>query len=578
MSEQGQKSRFAIDLDDLERQLRNSPAQDVKQPQADPFAELARLVGQDDPYKDMFWPSAAPDQQRIEPVFAGRASQYAPQYTAHVQPAGQAAVQDDGGPSPYAVPQDDLRGALDEFDAIFDRPVHAAAPAPVVDDVMTYGQTASGVHYAVPEAALQPQRDEVSALDDMISRDLDQVLQENHPASPAPASYGGAAVAAVTAGATYAGITTHQGGQRPNQPEMDASPEAAHDLPPQGRRFGKGAMTAAVLVAIGLGGVGAAALWRGGGKAVGEPPTIKADAGPAKVQPQNPGGTDIPDQNKQIYERGTTPKPADTRVVNREEQPIDVQAAARTAARVVLPGPSSASAPSAPDANAPSGTASMLGEPRKVRTVLIRPDGSIAGPAPANSAPAGGQIAAASPAATTPQSSAQTPAVPSIVRQQAPRPAVRDTAPETTASPAPVAQARPVPPQPVTSAPLAINPPALNPPATPARALPQRVAAAPAAPVPASAPAAEAAPASGNGNFVVQLGAPGSEEEARSTFASLQRRYPDELGGQRPLIRKADVGGREVYRLRVGPLSSSEAGELCNKLKARGGQCFIARN
>jgi hypothetical protein len=76
----------------------------------------------------------------------------------------------------------------------------------------------------------------------------------------------------------------------------------------------------------------------------------------------------------------------------------------------------------------------------------------------------------------------------------------------------------------------------------------------------------------------VQLAAPGSESEARSVFSSLQRRFPDELGGQRPQIRKAEVNGREVYRLRVGPMSRESAADLCTRLKGRGGQCFLAGN
>lgn len=78
---------------------------------------------------------------------------------------------------------------------------------------------------------------------------------------------------------------------------------------------------------------------------------------------------------------------------------------------------------------------------------------------------------------------------------------------------------------------------------------------------------------------MVQLGAPGSEAEARATFAALQRRHADQLSGDSPVIRRADVAnGRTVYRLRVGPFSREEAAEKCQALQAAGGQCFIARN
>ena len=81
------------------------------------------------------------------------------------------------------------------------------------------------------------------------------------------------------------------------------------------------------------------------------------------------------------------------------------------------------------------------------------------------------------------------------------------------------------------------------------------------------------------GGFMVQLGAPGSESEARATFTSLQRRFSDQLGSDNPTIRRAELnGGRTVYRLRVGPYTSEAAAQKCEALKAAGGQCFIARN
>jgi cell division septation protein DedD len=161
----------------------------------------------------------------------------------------------------------------------------------------------------------------------------------------------------------------------------------------------------------------------------------------------------------------------------------------------------------------------------------------------------------AAPQGVTPQSPAAQIATPAstppqtIVRQQAPRPATPAATP-----PAAV--------------PSSEEAPRTAAPAPQQRPQPQRVAAAPAADAPAAA----------GGGFVVQLAAPGSENEARSVFSSLQRRFPDELGGQRPQIRKAEVNGREVFRLRVGPMSRESATDLCTRLKGRGGQCFVAGN
>src|SRR4051812_6181781 len=62
------KQRPVIDLDELERQLRAAAgARESAQPAVpasdDPLAELARIVGQDDPYKS-YWPPAPPPEKQ----------------------------------------------------------------------------------------------------------------------------------------------------------------------------------------------------------------------------------------------------------------------------------------------------------------------------------------------------------------------------------------------------------------------------------------------------------------------------------------------------------------------------------
>jgi hypothetical protein len=87
-----------------------------------------------------------------------------------------------------------------------------------------------------------------------------------------------------------------------------------------------------------------------------------------------------------------------------------------------------------------------------------------------------------------------------------------------------------------------------------------------------------AAAAGGTGDYAVQLAAPGSEAEAQSVSSRLKAKFAAELGGADPVIRKADLeGGRTVYRIRVVGLAKSDAVSLCEKLKANGGACFIAR-
>jgi hypothetical protein len=93
----------------------------------------------------------------------------------------------------------------------------------------------------------------------------------------------------------------------------------------------------------------------------------------------------------------------------------------------------------------------------------------------------------------------------------------------------------------------------------------------------APAPSATVSDATGAGGYSVQLAVRGSEGEAQTAFQQLQKKY-DDLGGVPSMIRKAEVNGNTVYRVRVGPMSRDEASSLCSKLQGQGGQCFVAKN
>ena len=110
-------------------------------------------------------------------------------------------------------------------------------------------------------------------------------------------------------------------------------------------------------------------------------------------------------------------------------------------------------------------------------------------------------------------------------------------------------------------------------PAAPAPA-PQRVASAEPAALPAAPSAAETV---ATGGFAVQLGVSSSETDAKAALQRLQGKYAA-LGGLAPMIRKAEVNGNTIFRVRVGPLSKDEASSLCSKLQGQGGQCFVAKN
>src|SRR5829696_4864060 len=430
--------RLVLDLDDIERQLRE--AQLPPPPKNDPLAELARIVGQDDPFRTLI----AGEKQARRPAPTDRDALFV-------------------DPEPY--------GGRDGHDL--------------------------------------------------------------HASRGDRAAYAGAA----DEGAAYAG------------PDQDFQPL-------ERRRSRKGVIAVGLVLGTAIAAVAGALALRTPAQvtATGEPPTITADKEPLKVQPENPGGVEIPNQNAQVYDRAGADK--QTRVVNREEQPIDVQQAARTAqgaalgqAAGVVP-PSTATPGNAPSIS-PNTAVASLGEPKRVRTVSVRPDGTIVSPdqppgsTALSAAPAAAAGGPALTGATTPASVPAPAAAP-----QRPRPETRPTPAAATATRS--LQIAPSPAQPPSAA--------------------QRTASVP-RPAPVAAEATNAV-----GGFSVQLSVMNSEDEAKKQYQAFQRKYAGPLAGRSPLIRAAEVNGKTIYRVRVGPMSRDDATELCTKLKAAGGPCFVAKN
>ena len=276
------------------------------------------------------------------------------------------------------------------------------------------------------------------------------------------------------------------------------------------------------------------------------PPVIKADAGPSKIVPAA-SGKDA-QSNKLITER-VNERGQSEKLVSREEQPIDKPAS------VVL-------SQAAPQSALGSGVVGS--EPKKVRTIAIRPD---------QSADAAQAVAPLATGARAPQASTA-PAKPAA----APRPAENVTADaDSEATPAPATRSAPSARQAAPSSPN--TPLSLNPDASPARAQARPTSAQTAAVAPqASAPAATTS-SGGSGSFV-QVSSQRSEAEAQAAFRSLQAKYPTQLGGRELLIHRADLGAKGTYyRAMIGPFANpGEAADLCSSLKAAGGQCLIQRN
>lgn len=84
---------------------------------------------------------------------------------------------------------------------------------------------------------------------------------------------------------------------------------------------------------------------------------------------------------------------------------------------------------------------------------------------------------------------------------------------------------------------------------------------------------------SATGGYAVQVSALRSEADAQATLNALVAKYPQQLGNQHAMVRRADLGAKGIYyRALVGPFGSAqEASRLCSSLKAAGGTCIIQK-
>jgi hypothetical protein len=344
----------------------------------------------------------------------------------------------------------------------------------------------------------------------------------------------------------------------PNAGYDDNSYDQRHDNQErfaEPRRSRKGLITAAVVLGVVLaGGLGALALKGDGTTSDGAPAIIAADEGPTKVQPVAPADSEVA-QNKLIYDRASPELAGDEQLVLPDDGPIDEapasneSAASREISRIILPGaPGANGNPSSIDdlagdvPAAPASSSDIDAGPRKVRTVVVKPDGTIIS-SEAQPRNAGSNTNQAAPSTNAPIAAAREPV------------ATPATPVRTTDAEAP--------------APLAAEPQVAEVPAV-APTKPRAQAAAPAA---ATRPAA-------SGGFVVQVASQRTEEQALASYKAMQRKFPNVFGGQEPSVVRADLGAKGIYyRARVGPMATrDQAVSFCESLRAAGGDCIVQKN
>ncbi len=283
------------------------------------------------------------------------------------------------------------------------------------------------------------------------------------------------------------------------------------------------------------------------------PPIIKASNGPNKI---------IPSDAQANNQAGAASTGSTENLVSHEEQPVKMEPPKAPHVVSTIPiSPGQSAAPAAP--------AEVAGLPAAASPGGAPPASTAAPPPPAVAAPASSEpkkIHTVTIRADQPNNLGSVPTARSAARPAAPAPK-----PSTTAS------------APAGGAPLSIVPGADGdaPAAAPARA-PAAVAPASGAPMAlaSATPGAAVAATSSAGGYAVQLTSQRSESAAQTAFRSLQAKYPDQLGGREPILRRADLGSKGVYyRALVGPFASmEEAAGVCSSLKAAGGNCIVQRN
>jgi cell division septation protein DedD len=284
----------------------------------------------------------------------------------------------------------------------------------------------------------------------------------------------------------------------------------------------------ALLGAIALGGALAFAYKQsGGGLGSEQPPLVQADNRPVKELPDQPSGNEFTHKNKLIYDRlQNGDEPESDRLVPRQEN-VAVPALPPSPETAGMPAPVATTDLATPPTTQAVGGAEPIavasvddasmpdGGPRRVKTMVVRPDGSVAAPEPAEAAaPAAPEAPAAAPQAAPQEvASLQAPPPPAVKPKPAAKPVVQ------TAAAAPQAAAA----------------------ATPSK-------------------------------YLVQVGSKKNQTDALASFADMQQKYPTLLASYRPMVQKADLGTKGTwYRLRIGPIADKAAAtKLCTQLKSQG--------
>jgi hypothetical protein len=359
----------------------------------------------------------------------------------------------------------------------------------------------------------------------------------------------------------YGNYVDHTGGEETwgEEAEEDYSDEVQEDF--AAKRSRKPLYIVAAIVTLGILGIGATFALKTPQSGPHEVALIKADSNPNKIQPQPLSEADAPSQEASILQKnsGQTGQTGAMALANNVEQPVDLAQAQEKSPRVIalsgnktdnnapVSGAANVPVPAPPETGqAQPLTIAALIEPKKVKTISVRPDGTLL------------------PNDIPPQ------IPPSVAPTPVPRPNIGASATKPGATPK--APARVVTtPQPADGGAQPIQPGA-KPVTNAGESKPTQMAN-------SQAGNGGALPEEKSSGFSIQLAAPPTEQEARTVQIKLMKQFSDILSGQHTSIRRAGSTDKPIYRVRVGSnLSREEATNLCLKVQGKGGNCFVAKN
>jgi cell division protein FtsN len=353
---------------------------------------------------------------------------------------------------------------------------------------------------------------------------------------------------------------------------LDDEPDTYEHPATQPKRRRKLMVAGVLVAAVATGGAGAFVYksYEDGSIGNGDAPTVMADDGPVKSKPSDPGGKEFPDSNKQIYDR-LNGKPA--KPVEEAQAGSDGETGSTAIPGIVTTG---AEAPAdtlderiaaalrksgAPAGSTQNAAPSNPNAPRSVRTLTVRPDGSVvtaqAGSraAPDNQPDEGQAVTTAGIISTTGANTSE-----QVARTQTTdEPAANTTNAGTSDS--------------QSSSDMQASLPTQRPERAEPRPRETQVASA----EPATMSSTQPETTSANPYFV-QIAARRDQTSALAAFADLQQKYPNVLNGLAPTIKRADLGDKGIwYRLWVGPMDTrNTAQDVCAQLKQSGlGGCFV---